>query len=160
NGHKLGMHPYGYTAFAFDLSAALNYGGANVLAVRVDNSAQPNSRWYSGSGIYRHVRVVVTDPVHVAQWGVFVSTAEATDNAAKMAVRTRAANEGAAEVEATLETVLFDKSGKKVGSAQSKVKVGAGKEEEVAQEIAVMRPELWSPESPALYRAETTLRRN
>jgi len=78
NGHKLGTHPYGYTAFMFDLTPELNFSGANVLAVRVDNSAQPNSRWYSGSGIYRHVRVVVTDPAHVAHWGVFITTPDAT----------------------------------------------------------------------------------
>jgi beta-galactosidase len=70
NGRKLGMHPYGYTGFIFDLTPDLDFSGRNVLAVRVDNSAQPNSRWYSGSGIYRHVRVVVTDSTHVAHWGV------------------------------------------------------------------------------------------
>jgi len=78
NGRKLGTHPYGYTAFTFDLTPDLNFSDANVLAVRVNNSAQPNSRWYSGSGIYRHVRVVVTDPTHVAHWGVFVTTPDAT----------------------------------------------------------------------------------
>ena len=93
NGHKLGTHPYGYTAFTFDLTPELNFSGANVLAVRVDNSAQPNSRWYSGSGIYRHVRVVVTDPTHVAHWGVFVTTPEATSTSAKVSIRTRVANE-------------------------------------------------------------------
>ena len=72
NGHKLGNQPYGYTSFSFDVTPDLDFSGLNVLAVRVDNSAQPNSRWYSGSGIYRHVRVVVTDPVHVAHWGVLV----------------------------------------------------------------------------------------
>ena len=74
NGHKLGTHPYGYTAFTFDLTPNLNFAGANVLAVRVDNSAEPNSRWYSGSGIYRHVRVIVTNLTHVAHWGVFITT--------------------------------------------------------------------------------------
>lgn len=68
NGHKLGSHAYGYTSFSFDLTPLLNFTGPNLLAVRVDNSAQPNSRWYSGSGIYRHVRVVVTGPTHVAHW--------------------------------------------------------------------------------------------
>ena len=72
NGHKLGTHPYGYTAFTFNLTPELAYSGVNVLAVRVDNSARPNSRWYSGSGIYRHVRVVVTEPTHVAHWGVLL----------------------------------------------------------------------------------------
>ena len=95
NGRKLGTHPYGYTSFRFDLTPDLDFSGPNVLAVRVDNSAQPNSRWYSGSGIYRHVRVVVTDPVHVAHWGVFVTTATGLERAGRISVRTRVSNESA-----------------------------------------------------------------
>ena len=95
NGHKLGTHPYGYTSFSFDLTPGLDFSAPNVLAVRVDNSAQPNSRWYSGSGIYRHVRVVVTDPVHVAHWGVFVTTPEASESGAKVSVSARVANDSA-----------------------------------------------------------------
>jgi beta-galactosidase len=153
NGHKLGTHAYGYTAFSFDLTQALDFAGPNLLAVRVDNSAQPNSRWYSGSGIYRHVRVVVTNPVHVAHWGVFVTTPEATATSAKVAIRTRVANQSAEQAGVTLATTLFDKSGNKVGATESKVTVGAGEEMEAAQEIAVPSPMLWSPESPTLYRA-------
>jgi beta-galactosidase len=160
NGHKLGTHPYGYTAFTFDLTQELNFAGTNVLAVRVDNSAQPNSRWYSGSGIYRHVRVVVTEPLHVAHWGVFVTTAEATSASAKVSVRTRVANESSADSEASVETVLLDKAGRKVGSAESKQKISAGKEEEAAHEIAVAKPALWSPESPAMYTAVSTVRKD
>ena len=93
NGHKLGTHPYGYTSFTFDLTPDLNFTGTNVLAVRVDNSAQPNSRWYSGSGIYRHVRVVITDPIHVAHWGVFVTTPKVSGDAATVVVQTKVANE-------------------------------------------------------------------
>jgi beta-galactosidase len=157
NGHKLGTHPYGYTAFMFDLTPDLNDSGVNVLAVRVDNSAQPNSRWYSGSGIYRHVRVVVTDPAHVAPWGVFVTTAEATSTSAKISIRTRVANESSAAVAVTVETVLLDKTGNEVGNVQSKLSIAPGKEDEAAQEIAVANPVLWSPESPALYRAVSTI---
>lgn len=160
NGHKLGTHPYGYTAFPFDLTPELNFSGANVLAVRVDNSAQPNSRWYSGSGIYRHVRVVVTDPVHVAHWGVFVTTPEATDTSAKVSIRTRVANETSREAGVTVETTLLDKAGKKIGSAQSKVSATPDKEDEAAQEIAVASPALWSPASPTLYRAVSTIRKD
>ena len=160
NGRKLGTHPYGYTAFAFDMTDGLNFEGANVLAVRVDNSAQPNSRWYSGSGIYRHVRVVVTEPVHVAHWGVFVTTPEATSESAKVSVRTRVANESGDSGEVTIETELVDKGGKKVGSTESKQSVDAGKEGEIAQELTVLKPALWSPESPAMYSARTTLRRD
>ncbi|HEY3628062.1 MAG TPA: glycoside hydrolase family 2 TIM barrel-domain containing protein [Terracidiphilus sp.] len=160
NGHKLGTHPYGYTAFTFDLTPQLDFSGANVLAVRVDNSAQPNSRWYSGSGIYRHVRVVVTDATHVAHWGVFVTTAEASTTYAKVTLRTRVANESAAGAGVSLETTLFDKAGNKVGAAQSKLDVEAGKENEASQEMRVANPALWSPDSPTLYRAVSTVRQN
>ena len=160
NGHKLGTHPYGYTAFAFDLTPQLNFSGANVLAVRVDNSAEPNSRWYSGSGIYRHVRVVVTDATHVAHWGVFVTTPEATSTSAKVSVGTQVANEAAGAADVSVETTLLDKAGKKVGSAQSKLSVAAGQEDKAAQEITVANPALWSPESPTLYRSVSTIRKD
>ncbi len=160
NGHQLGIHPYGYTSFAFDLTPDLHYSGANVLAVRVDNSAQPNSRWYSGSGIYRHVRVVVTDPTHVAHWGVFVNTPQATAASATVSVRTRIADESTRDAVVTVETTLIDKKGNKAGGAQSRLNIVAGKEDEVSQEIAVANPSLWSPESPELYRAVSTIRKD
>ena len=160
NGHRLGTHPYGYTAFTFNLTPELNFSGTNVLAVRVDNSAQPNSRWYSGSGIYRHVRVVVTDPTHVAHWGVFVTTQEATDTSAKVSVRTRVSNESSAATRLILDTTLLDKAGNKIGSAQSILNIEAGKEDESAPEINVANPALWSPDSPSMYRAVSTVRQN
>jgi beta-galactosidase len=160
NGHKLGTHPYGYTAFTFDLTPALDLSGPNVLAVRVDNSVQPNSRWYSGSGIYRHVRVVVTDPTHVAHWGVFVTTPDVSIASAKVTIHTRVANESAAPAGLTIETTLLDKSGNKAGTAQSKLTVAPGKEDEAAQEITVANPALWSSDSPTLYRAVSTVRKD
>jgi beta-galactosidase len=84
NGHKLGTHPYGHTPFTYDLTPHLNLGGTNTIAVRVDNSRQMNSRWYSGSGIYRHVRLDVRDPLHIAQYGTFVRTEEVSDGSAKL----------------------------------------------------------------------------
>ena len=74
NGHYLGKRPFGYISFAYDLTPHLNAGGDNVVAVKVDNSVQPGSRWYSGSGIYRHTWLVAVNPVHVAHWGTFVTT--------------------------------------------------------------------------------------
>jgi beta-galactosidase len=160
NGHKLGIHPYGYTAFSFDLTPELDFSSANVLAVRVDNSAQPNSRWYSGSGIYRHVRVVVTDPAHVSHWGVFVTTPEVSNASAKVSIHTRVANESSRSAGVTVETTLLDKGGNKAGAAQSTLTIAPGKEDQAAQEIAVANPALWSPDSPALYRAVSTLRKD
>jgi beta-galactosidase len=160
NGHKLGTHPYGYTAFTLDLSPELVFTGANVLAVRVDNSSQPNSRWYSGSGIYRHVRVVVTDPTHVAHWGVFLTTPEVSNAAAKVAINTLVANETLQQDEVSIETALFDKAGKKVGIAQSTLTIPAGKEAQAEQKIMLGNPALWSPESPTLYSTVSQVRRN
>ncbi len=159
NGRKLGNRPYGYTSFRFDLTPELDFAEPNVLAVRVDNSAQPNSRWYSGSGIYRHVRVAVTDPMHVAHWGVFVTTPEVSSRAAKVSVRTRVENESDTEAKLTVQTTLMDRAGKAVGSAQAAMTVAAASEGEASQEIAVSNPALWSPESPALYRAVTRVLR-
>ncbi len=155
NGHKLGTHPYGYTSFSFDLTPELDFSATNVLAVRVDNSQQPNSRWYSGSGIYRHVRVVVTDPVHVARWGVFVTTPEVSDNAAKVSVSARVANDSADEAAVTVQTTFIDHDGKPVGQTQSTVTIAPGKETEASLSIPVANPALWSPQSPTMYRAVT-----
>jgi beta-galactosidase len=130
------------------------------LAVRVDNSAQPNSRWYSGSGIYRHVRVVVTDSVHVAHWGVLVSTTRASIEGGSLSVLTRVENESAAPARVTVETQILDRGGKPVGHAQSAVEAAPGSATEASQEIAVSKPALWSPEAPALYRAVTRLRKD
>jgi beta-galactosidase len=160
NGHKIGSQPYGYTSFELDLTAELNLSGSNVLAVRVDNSAQPNSRWYSGSGIYRHVRVIVTDPTHVAHWGVFVTTPEVSNGTAKVRVHTRVGNESGAQAVLTVGTTLLDGTGAAVGFAQSPVQVPGGSEQELSQDIDLNNPHLWSPESPVLYRAVTQLTRN
>jgi len=160
NGKKLGNQPYGYTSFSFDVMPDLDFSGLNVLAVRVDNSAQPNSRWYSGSGIYRHVRVVVTDPVHVAHWGVLVSTTSASTESGSLSVRTRVENESTATARVTVETQILDRGGKPVGHAQSAVETAPGSGTEAIQEIAVSKPALWSPEAPALYRAVTRLRKD
>jgi beta-galactosidase len=158
NGHKLGFYPNGYTAFTFDLTPGLSFTRANVLAARVDNSAQPNSRWYSGSGIYRHVRVVVTNPTHVAQWGVFVATPEVSSTAAKVSVHTLVANESIQQDGVSIETTLFDKAGNKVGSAQSALSIAPRNEAQVTQEIVVRNPSLWSPDSPAMYSAVSQVR--
>jgi beta-galactosidase len=160
NGHMLGTHPYGYTSFSFDLTPYLNFAGPNLLAVRVDNSAQPNSRWYSGSGIYRHVRVVVTDPTHVAHWGVFVTTPKVSDESATVSIQTKVANESSGPAGVTVETTLYDPTGHEAGTRESTLTIAPAKEMDAAQTISVAHPALWSPASPALYRAVSRIRRN
>src|SRR5271165_1697234 len=157
NGEKLGTHPYGYTGFRYDLTPHLKLSAENVLAVQVDNAAQPNSRWYSGSGIYRHVRLVVTEPVHVAHWGVFVTTPEVTADKAEVAIRTRVSNESEGQVAVVVQTVLTGPTGAALGKTESPASVAAGEQAEVAQEIGVANPALWSPQTPALYRVDTRI---
>ena len=155
NGKKLGIHPYAYTSFRFDLTPELDFAKSNVLAVRVDNAQQPSSRWYTGAGIYRHVRLIVTEPVHVAPWGVFVSTPGATSEHAEVTVSTQLRNDSAKPAEITVKTTLLSAAGEPVAKNQSQLRVEAGSHGETSQKIALANPKLWSPQTPVLYRAVT-----
>ena len=160
NGQKLGTHPYGYTSFFHDLTPHLKPGANNVLAVRVDQGKHRNSRWYAGAGIYRHVWLNVTGPVHVAPWGVFVTTPEASAARAKVSLRIRIANDSGARSKVALRTVLYGPSGAVAGQSDGSAAVDPGQSVEVSPEIAVEKPALWSPESPNLYRAITRAMRD
>lgn len=160
NGHKLGNQPYGYTSFTYDLTSNLNFAGQNVLAVRVDNSAQPNSRWYSGSGIYRHVRVVVTDTTHVAHWGVFATTPAVSEKLATVSIQTKVNNDSVSPSNVIVETKLYDRAGHEAGRQESTLTIAPGREREATQTITVSNPALWSPASPVLYRAVSHIRKD
>jgi beta-galactosidase len=160
NGHELGMHPYGYTPVCHNLTPHLSIGGTNTLAVRVDNAQQPNSRWYAGSGIYRHVWLHVTEPVHVAQWGVAVTTPEVSAARAKVLLKTSIANDSDQAASVRLRSIVVNQSGAVVGRAESSVQVNAEASVETPQEITVLKPALWSPESPVLYRLVTRVIRD
>jgi beta-galactosidase len=154
NGHHLGHRPYGYISFRYELTPHLKYGKAkNVLAVRVDNSLQPNSRWYSGCGIYRNVWLVKTDPVHVDQWGTYITTPEVTPERAIVSVQTTVKNSSAKENTIALKTILYDKNGKKVSELYSDQTANDKNTYIFKQKIEVKKPDLWSVESPALYSA-------
>jgi beta-galactosidase len=154
NGERLGMHPYGYTTFFYDLTPRLKPGPNNLLAVRVDQTKR-NSRWYSGSGIYRHVWLNVTGPVRVAPWGVCVATPEVNAARAKVSVKTRIANDSAGPAKVALHTVVYGPSGAAAGQSDSNTAVDPQGSVEVNQEISIEKPALWSPESPNLCRAVT-----
>ena len=157
NGQKLAFHPYGYTSFFVDLTSALRVGADNVLAVRVDNSRQPNSRWYSGSGIYRHVWLDVLNPVHVAPWGVYVIVPKADAATAQVAVRTEVANEASAPKSVTVQTELFSPEGKSVAKLETECQLPAAGEGKLEQQFTIKSPALWSPENPQLSRVVTRL---
>ncbi|OLC39685.1 MAG: glycoside hydrolase [Candidatus Rokubacteria bacterium 13_1_40CM_4_69_5] len=154
NGHYLGKRPYGYSSFSYELTPHLRYGRAgNVIAVRVDNSQQPNSRWYSGSGIYRHVRLVTTDRVHVDHWGTYVTTPEVTPASARVTIRTTVGNASQADQPITLRTVLYDAAGNEVAAASADAHVPRDSVTDIVQDLVIRSPTLWSLEQPYLYRA-------
>lgn len=155
NGHELGTRPYGYISFSYDLTPYIKWGEENVVAVRVDNAEQPNSRWYSGCGIYRNVWLTKMNPVHVAQWGTYVTADEVSKNSARLTVRTTLENEQTTDAPLELLSQLIDENGKVIGNASTRLTVEQGKQLEAAQEIHVENPELWSVDRPYLYTIKT-----
>jgi beta-galactosidase len=152
NGHHLGSHPYGYTGFGYDITDQLHFDRDNLLAVRVRNEGQ-TSRWYSGSGIYRHVWLHSTAPVHVKHWGTRITTTEISKESARVEVTTEVVNESDTAREVRLRMHIKDPSGAGVGTVETVQPVAAHGSSEFKQELAVGSPKLWSVETPQLYLA-------
>jgi len=160
NGKHLGYHPNGYTPFSYDLTPYLKpLGQPNVLAVRAKNIGH-TTRWYSGSGIYRHVKLIVTDPVHFDLWGVYVTTPEVSKEKAVVNIATKIVNDSENEADITIVARLVGKDGKIAGQTKITGKSVSKGAVEMAQTISVDNPELWSPDSPNLYKVEVTLLSN
>jgi beta-galactosidase len=153
NGHHLGTHPYGYTPFYYDLTNWLKPAGEeNVLAVKVENKGR-NSRWYSGSGIYRHVWLQTKAPLHIAQWGVAVTTPEVSMAKATIRVETTIENSGEAKFPFRIRTIIKAPNGVTVASVETSEGTITGNE--ALQTIQITSPQLWSVERPTLYQAVT-----
>ena len=149
NGQKAGQHHYGYTPFTVDVTPYLYKDKReNEVVVKVDNSEQPNCRWYSGSGIYRHVWLETMPTLHIAENGIFITTPEVNADKVQVQVDVTVQNESQADRNATVV----------VGSAQLMVAVKAGESKTVSTTIFVKNPHLWSPESPTLYEAKVELK--
>ena len=156
NGHYLGREPSGYASFSRDLTDYLNYGGNNVIAVRVDATME-EGWFYEGAGIYRHVWLVKTNPLHVARYGTFV-TSDVKENAALVTAQATIVNEGAAEAAFDVDQSIVDAGGKTVAAGQNKqVSLPSGDAKELSCEIKVSNPALWSIESPNMYKLITTI---
>ena len=156
NGHELGTWPYGYSSFSYDLTPYLRAKG-NVLAVRVDNSRHGNSRWYTGSGIYRHVRLVETARTHFAKWGVFNSTMHLTEKEAAIRVKSELENDDNRDKQLTLSHTIIDADGNIVARAEQRVGIAAGSRGTDEQTINVPDPVLWNLDNPYLYTLRSTL---
>ncbi|MCJ8209007.1 DUF4982 domain-containing protein [Mucilaginibacter sp. RS28] len=154
NGKFVGEWPYGYTSFQFNITPYVNWNGINVLAVRLENQER-SSRWYPGAGLYRMVRLVKTNAVHVSHWGTFITTPSITSREAKINIRTQICNELHNNKAIVIRQEIYDPKGHIKGSSAS-VKHLSGKLN-VSNQIVVANPELWSAEHPALYRVKTTV---
>ena len=158
NGHNLGGHAFGYGEFFIDVGGVARFGGeANELAVKVNHEDYADSRWYTGSGIYRKVTVIITDNIFIPPYGVIV-TSKILGNGEKAEVLARVAiqNETGANAEVTLKQTLISQNGEAVTSAETAKDVPAGSTE-VSQVLSIINPSLWSVENPALYKLQTEI---
>ena len=151
NGIEIGRHVYGYTPFEIDITGTLDYENENELTVRIDNSFQPNSRWYSGSGITRNVWIKCVGKSHIPTYGTYITTEIPTGNKARVSIATKVETKD----EIKLMTTIIDGDGK-INAAGEIVVLKSG---EVMQELFVENPGLWSAESPYLYKAISVLKR-
>ena len=149
NGHKLGTRPYGYSSFRYELTPYLKAGGRNVIAVRCDNSDQPNSRWYAGCGIYRDVRLVTTSDLAVDYNGTFVTTPEIGSESCSVQLEAQLVSRLAKD-DVELRCSILSPSGRKLVSRKDKLSLSAG-DNTVAQSLSLKNPELWGPGHPELY---------
>ena len=160
NGNHVGDHKHGYTSFYFDITKFCKAAGEkNLIAVRVMNNGK-NSRWYSGSGLYRHVKLVVTNPLHIDQWGVYITTSVVSEQESKVKLVTNVSNEKNEKADIKISTKLLDANNNIVGESEVPSSVNANDKGQVIQHITVNSPKLWSPDAPYLYKAEITLSAN
>jgi len=154
NGHHVGYRPMGYVSQRYELTRHLRTDGRNVIAVRSDTSAAPSSRWYTGSGIYRHVRLIETDDVHVTQGGAYVRATAISDGQATISVTAEVQNDTGAAVAAKVELLLIDPDGREVARTVTATSdIASGRSRALPAEIALPRPRRWDINDPALYRA-------
>lgn len=159
NGHSLGQRPNGYISFAYDATPYVKYGEDNVIAVRVDHSRIADSRWYSGSGIYRDVWLVYANPLHIAQWGVYAYP-EIYNNKGTLNIEVTLENSLASKSKLDVVNELFDNKGRLVAKSFQKISIEANKENKVATKINIKNPQLWDLEHPYLYQLKTTILKN
>lgn len=156
NGHFVGTRPYGYSSFECMLTPLAQFGSnCNVLAVRVDHSRFADSRWYTGSGIYRHVRIRITDKLRIGHWGVFVSTPHVTSTSALVRIMTRVENDTDQVCLFRLRSEITEPNGAVVATAETPGTLSPTTNLTVIQQVRIANPQLWSPATPVLYRLKS-----
>lgn len=161
NGLFLGKRPYGYSSFQYDITPHLKFGSEeNVIAVRVDHSKFADSRWYTGSGIYRHVRLRITDKLRIAHWGTYVTTPEVRENSAVVRIETTIKNGSNQARDFSLQSDIVTADGKIVAGKTVQGKLNANSEQTFVQQIEIDNPRLWSIENPILYTLQSKIKQD
>ncbi len=159
NEQELGFHPYGYSPFYFDISSQLRTDDtANLLKVKVDRTRYADSRWYTGSGIYRNVKLLIKNKLHIPVWGVFVTTPKVDTEIAKVVVEVNVKNNFLEDKDFELVTDIFDSKDQQVSLKSSIANINGSSETLVTQEFIIENPILWDVENPHLYKAITSIK--
>lgn len=157
NGTSLGIRPNGYISYLYDLTPYIRHGEINTMAVRVDHSKSADSRWYTGSGIYRNVYLIYANPIHIGQWGVFWTTPTVSTTQATVKIETSIINHTNSDAAITVNYELLDKDLKVVAKTSTKTNLSGNGTQNVAQELKVNQPMMWSIDHPNLYKLKTTI---
>jgi beta-galactosidase len=162
NGFHLGHRPNGYVSFRYELTEHVKFGADNVIAVKADNSQQPSSRFYEGAGIYRNVRLLVTDPVHISPWGTFVTTPSVTANSATIHVVSKVQNDSNAPTTVSLQAELLLPNGKPLLTYKPIVSqpatIAPGSSADLSADVSLPNPERWDVDHPSLHKVRVQIR--
>ncbi|SHK67940.1 beta-galactosidase [Reichenbachiella agariperforans] len=157
NGQLVGNRPYGYIGFEFDISPYLNYDGSdNVVAVRL-TPEDLSSRWYPGAGIYRSVWLKIDEPIHIAQWGTYITTPTVTDTKAVVQNETKVVNKSDQSKTVSIRQQYFDPQGNEVARIEEKIEIAAQATATASSYVNVEKPQRWDLDTPNLYSATTTV---
>ncbi len=158
NGQFVGRRPYGYSSFQYDLTPYLNFDtNDNVIAVRVDHTTFADSRWYTGSGIYRHVRLRISEKLHIAHWGTYITTPEVSVDSALVSIETTIKNDDSQTGMFSLVLEVISPEGKTLNSVSTSQIIDPNKELTLTQKIKISTPQLWTIETPALYTLQSRI---
>jgi beta-galactosidase len=159
NGTSVGTRPFGYVSFRYEITDQVSFGATeNVVAVKVDNTPQPASRWYTGAGIYRRVRLIAASPVHMDQWAAVVTTPSITTDSATVHVQTTVVNQGDTPQSVSVKATVTDPNGTSLSPVTSiEQSIAAGASADFGIDVPVANPLLWSLESPTMYQAALTV---
>src|SRR5690606_2147236 len=150
NGQSIGKRPNGYISFNYDITPYIKYGEENTIAVKVDHSQDADSRWYTGSGIYRDVWLVRANPIHIEQWGVYAYP-EVKNNQGTLHVQTAVQNETGQTASLSVLTELLDPQDQVVTKTITKSSIATGANNEFKNTLNLTYPKLWNLNAPQLY---------